>query len=114
MRLPHLLSINWTSAAEKVADEQHGRTHGVRAAQSFKSAARPDAWHARRWSFGVLVFEMLCGYPPFLGPTSAQAPNLATENTFPDVPTEHADAKGRNFCHGTPCTRCVQDVGVHS
>lgn len=25
----------------------------------------------RRWAFGVLVYEMLCGFTPFLGPNNA-------------------------------------------
>ena len=41
--------------------------------EHLQGAIYNDAWHERRWSFGVLVFEMLCGYPPFLGPTSTQA-----------------------------------------
>ena len=61
----------------------------------------------------MLVFEMLCGYPPFLGPTSAQAPNLATKNTVPG--SQQSMQMPREEC--LPCTpriRHVQDVGSHS
>lgn len=60
----------------------------------------------------MLVFEMLCGYPPFLGPTAAQAPNMATENTFPD--SQHSMQMPREEClPWTPCIRHVQDVGFY-
>ncbi|KAK9830933.1 hypothetical protein WJX81_007727 [Elliptochloris bilobata] len=47
------------------------------------------------WSFGVLVFEMLCGYAPFLGPNSAQVYKriMAGSYTCP----AHVDPQARDL-----------------
>ena len=61
----------------------------------------------------MLVFEMLCGYPPFLGSTSAQAPNLATEITVRG--SQQSMQMPREAC--LPCIpriRHVRDVSSHS